>query len=161
MSSIFFSGGGGGGYFLEVVVGVHRLALLILTLFQSNIYKVNVREYSRGFMSSKWTRHNLMMVWHEVLTHVKRRQPLNEDVFEVSVLRFFIVSSKILRRVPFGVFLHYLLKFKPFAEFFPLKMWLQISLCVWLECVCVFIQWMKTSLKLSLALFISTIFKRW
>ena len=33
---------------------VHRPALLILTLFQSNIYKVNVREYPRGFMSSKW-----------------------------------------------------------------------------------------------------------
>ena len=133
----FFLGGGGegGGYFWEVVVGVHCLALLILTLFQSNIYKVNVREYSWGFMSSKWTHHNLMMVWHEVLTHLKCRQPLNEDVFEVSVLRFFIISLKILQRVPFGVFLHYLLKFKPFAEFFPLKMCLQISVCVWLESV--------------------------
>ena len=35
-----------------------------------------------------------MMVCHEVLTHVKRRQPLNEDVFEAGVLRFFIVSFK-------------------------------------------------------------------
>ena len=50
ISSIFFSrwGAGGRGVFLDscVVVAVHRPALLILTLFQSNIYKVNVREYS-------------------------------------------------------------------------------------------------------------------
>ena len=40
--------GGGMGVFLDscVVVAVHRPALLILTLFQGNIYKVNVREYS-------------------------------------------------------------------------------------------------------------------
>ena len=45
--SIFSSGvGGGEGYFWEVVVGVCRPALLIFTLFQSNIYMVNVREYS-------------------------------------------------------------------------------------------------------------------
>ena len=48
-----------------------------------------------------------------------------------------------------------LLKFKPFDDFFPSKTWLQISLCLWLE------GWIKTSLKLSLALFISAIFKRW
>ena len=41
--SFFFSGGG--GIFWEVVVGVHRLPHLINTLFQSNIYKVNVREF--------------------------------------------------------------------------------------------------------------------
>jgi len=33
------------GYFWQVVEGVHRPALLNFTLFQSNIYKVNVREY--------------------------------------------------------------------------------------------------------------------
>ena len=33
------------GYCWQVVEGVHRPALLIFTLFQSNIYKVNVREY--------------------------------------------------------------------------------------------------------------------
>ena len=38
----------GGGKFWEVAVGVHRPALLIFTLFQSNIYKVNVREYPPG-----------------------------------------------------------------------------------------------------------------
>ena len=36
----------GGGYFWEVIVGVRRPALLILTPFQRNIYKVNAREYS-------------------------------------------------------------------------------------------------------------------
>ena len=35
----------GGGYFREVVVGVYRPPHLIFTLFQSNIYKVNVREF--------------------------------------------------------------------------------------------------------------------
>ena len=57
MSSIFFSGvgvgGGGGGDFWEVVVRVCRPAVLIFTPFQSNIDKVNVREYARGFTSSK------------------------------------------------------------------------------------------------------------
>ena len=56
MSSIFFSGGGGGGGagdFWEVVVRVCRPAVLIFTLFQSNIDKDNVREYARGFTSSK------------------------------------------------------------------------------------------------------------
>jgi len=62
MNSIFFSQGGG-GYFWEVAVGVCRLALLIFTLFQSNIYEVNVREYGtpRGFMSSNEHYHNSMM----------------------------------------------------------------------------------------------------
>ena len=36
------------GYFWEVVVGVCCPALKILTLFQSNTYKVNVREYTPG-----------------------------------------------------------------------------------------------------------------
>ena len=36
------------------------------------------------------------------IKHVKRRQPLNEDVFEVSVL-------------------HFLMKLKPFDNFFPSK----------------------------------------
>ena len=80
-----------------------------------------------------------MMAWHEVLTHVKRRQPLNKDVFEASVLRFFIVSFKRFPRwVPFGVFLHYLLKFKRFVAFFiSLPKCDCESLCLWLECVCV------------------------
>ena len=51
MTIIFFlkgAGGGGRGKFWEVAVGVHLPALLIFTLFQSNIYKVNVREYRPG-----------------------------------------------------------------------------------------------------------------
>ena len=35
-------------------------------------------------------------------------------------------------------FLHYLLKFKPLDDIFPSKTWLQISVCLWLECVCVY-----------------------
>ena len=38
-----------GGYFWEVLVGVRHPSLLIFTLFQSNIYKVNVREYPLPF----------------------------------------------------------------------------------------------------------------
>ena len=34
-----------GEYFWEVVMGVHRPRYLILTPFQSNIHKVNVREF--------------------------------------------------------------------------------------------------------------------
>ena len=45
--------------------------------------------------------------------------------------------SKDATRSTFVAILHYLLKFKPFDEFFPSKTWLQISLCLWLECVCV------------------------
>ena len=41
--------------FSGVIARVYRPALLILTLFQKNIYKVNVREYPWGFMSRKWT----------------------------------------------------------------------------------------------------------
>ena len=58
------------------------------------------------------------------IKHVKRRQPLS-DVFESSVLRFSIVSFKrcydeYLLEL-FGVLLHFLLKFKSFADFFPSK----------------------------------------
>ena len=58
--------------------------------------------------------------------------------------------------VPFKVALHFLLKFKPFDEFFPFQNVISnlfvfvAGVCV---CVCVYIHWMKTSLKLSLALF--------
>ena len=41
----YISGGTGGG---GCISGVYRPALLIFTLFQSNIYKVNVREYPPG-----------------------------------------------------------------------------------------------------------------
>ena len=84
MGFIFFSGGGGGDFW-EVVVGVHRPPHLILALLQSNI-----RVPPPGFMSRKRTTFDLMMV----LTHVTRGQPLNEHAFEVSVLRFIIVSFK-------------------------------------------------------------------
>ena len=111
INSIFFLVGCGGDFW-EVIVGVHRPALLIFTLFQSNIYKVNVREYPPGG--------NSMMAWHELLTHVKRRQPLNEVVFEASVLRVFIVSFK-------RFYDEYLLGFF-FTIFWSLRLWMIFSL---------------------------------
>ena len=119
MSSIFFSQ----GYFWQVVEGLHRPALLILTLFQSSIYKVNVREYPPRIYVVKTDNFEL----YDGLTW--RRQPLKYRC--VCVL--FIVSFKRLRWVRFGVFLHHLLKFKPLDDVFPFKTWLQISLCLWLE----------------------------
>ena len=137
---------GGGWYFWEVVVGAHSPCHLIFTLFQSNVYKVNVRLPPCGFKSWKRTTFDVMMVWHEVLTDVKWREPFNEDVFEASIQRFFIVPYK-------RCYDDYLLGFS--------KTWLQMSLCLWLECVCVYIHWFKTFFKLSWTLFISAIFKRW
>ena len=120
---IFLSGGGGAVVFLgSRRLGAHRPRHLIFTLFQSNVYKVNVSLPPCRFMSWKRTTFDVMMVWHEVLTDVKWRQSFNEDVFEASILRFFIVPYK---RCYDG----YLLGFS--------KTWLQISLCLWLECVCV------------------------
>ena len=49
-------------YFWEVVAGVCRPAPLILTLFQSNIYKVNVREYPPGDFVSK-NKHYQLLTW--------------------------------------------------------------------------------------------------
>ena len=71
---------------------------------------------------------------------------------------FHRLLQKILRWVPCGVFLHYLLNFEPLHDFFPSKPWLQISLCLWRKCVCQYTHWIKISFKLSLALFISAIF---
>ena len=139
------------GYFGKVVVGVHRPAPVIFTLFQSNIYKVNVRAYSpppSGFMSWKRTTFNCVMAWHEVITHVKRRQPLNEDPFETSVLRFFVFFKRFYDEYVLEFFIHYLLKFKPMDDFFPSKMWLKISLCLWPECVA-YIHWHFLSVPFS------------
>ena len=47
--SFFLSGWG--WYFWEVVVGANRPRHLIFTLFQSNVYQVNVRLPPWGFMS--------------------------------------------------------------------------------------------------------------
>ena len=69
-----------------------------------------------------------------------RKQRLNEDVFEASALCFFIVSfNRCYDEYLLWFFLHFLLKFKPFDEFFPSKTWLQVSLsqCVATVCVCV------------------------
>ena len=79
--AIFFGGEGVGleRYFWEVVGGVHGPALLILTLLQNNIYKVNEREYT----PSDFCRQNQHTLITNLTTikHVKRRWPLNEDVF--------------------------------------------------------------------------------
>ena len=79
------------GYFWQVVEGVHRPALLNFTLFQSNIYKVNVREYPPRIYVVKTDNFELYdgLTW-STTSHVKRRRPLNKDVF----VFFFIVSFK-------------------------------------------------------------------
>ena len=71
--------------------------------------------------------------------HVKQRQSFDEDVFEACVLHFFIVSFKGCydEYLLWFVFIINLLKFNLLMSFFPSKTWLQISVCVWLECVCV------------------------
>ena len=81
-----------------------------------------------------------MVAWHELLIHVKRRQPLNEDVFEASVLRFFIVSFKrFYDEYLLRIFLQFLLKFlKPFDNIFPFQgVIANLSLSVATEYVCV------------------------
>ena len=50
---LFFLGGGGGGFW-DVGLGVHRPPYLIFTLFQSNIYKVNIG----GFLPRDFCREN-------------------------------------------------------------------------------------------------------
>ena len=99
-------------------------------LFQTNAYKANVREFPpRGFSpSKKWT----VSIIKVTIKHVKQQQPLNEDVFEASVLRFFIFSFKRCdNEYLLGSFFTFLLKFNLFLGFFFLsKTWLQISMCV-------------------------------
>ena len=101
------------------------------------------------------------------IKHIKWRQRLNADVFEASTLRFFIISFKrCYDEYLLWFFLHFLLKFKPFDEFFPFQnMIANLSVCVASVCVCVCvctsINWIKTSLKLSLALFFIAFYKRW
>ena len=94
---------------------------------------------------------------------IKRRQSSNEDVFEASVLSFSIVSFKrIYDEYLFVVFLYYLLKFKLLDEFFLFQSVIaNLSLCVARVYVFMYIHWIKTSLELSLALFVSAIFKVW
>ena len=53
------------------------------------------------------------------------------DVFQASVLRFFIVYFKRFYDEYLSCGFHYLPKFKPLDDFFPSKTWLQISLCIW------------------------------
>ena len=147
MSSIFFSGGGG-GFPGSHTVRLHPPALLIFTLFQSIICKVNVREYPPtpahpGFMSCSPNfraitrletlatqaicRENgqLLTLWWVDMKYstINQRQPLNEDVFQVfeaSVLRFFIVSFK---RLSDEYFLGFF-----FTIFWSLILWVIFSL---------------------------------
>ena len=61
---------------------------------------------------------------------------LNEDVFEASnYCPFHHLLEKMVHWVPFVVFLHFLLKFKPFNEFFPSKTCIaNLSECVAVDC---------------------------
>ena len=97
----------------------------------------------RGFMTWKRTTFNSMMAWHEVLTHVKRRQPFNEDVFEASVLRLFIVSFKrFYDEYLLGFFfticwsLNLWMIYFPFQNVIANRCVCGLSVCV---CVCVYI----------------------
>ena len=61
-----------------------------------------------------------------------------------------------------GFLLHYLFKFKPLDDFsLPKRDCKSLCVCDWSVCGYTRTRWIKISLKLSLALFISTIFKRW
>ena len=89
--------------------------------------------------------------------------------FETSILRFFrrLLQKMSATMGTFRVFPHFLLKFKPFEELFASQNVIA-NLCVCVAsvcvgvCVCVYvhIHEIKTSLKLSLALFFSALFKR-
>ena len=59
---IFLSGGGGVVFLGSRRLGAHLPCHLIFTLFQSNVYKVNVRLLPCGFMSRKRTTFDVMMV---------------------------------------------------------------------------------------------------
>ena len=87
---------------------------------------------------------------------------IHEDVCKASVLRFFIPSFK-------GFYDEYLLEFffticwslNLWMTFFPSKTWLQISPCLWLLVSVREHPLNKDVFQVILALFISTIFKRW
>ena len=69
---------------------------------------------------------------------------------------FHRLLQKILRSVSFGVFLHFLLKYKPFDDFSSFQdviANLFLSVATEYVCVCVCIHWIKTSFKLSLHFF--------
>ena len=111
---------------------------------------------SPGFMSWKRRTFDLMMAYHEVLTNVKRRQPLKEVVFDVSVLHFFIVFFKRF----YDEYLAFVGVF--FTICWSLNLWMIFSLPNVIENLSVFVAGVKMkikiSLKLSLALFVSAIF---
>ena len=73
------------------------------------------------------------------IKRVKRRQPLNEDVFGASVLCFSSSPSKDTTISTFCVFSSLFVKVSTFSWLFsPSKTWFQISLSV-----CSYIHWMK------------------
>ena len=83
--------------------------------------------------------------------------------FETSILRFFrrLLQKMSATMGTFRVFPHFLLKFKPFEELFASQNVIaNLCVCVASVCVYVHIHEIKTSLKLSLALFFSALFKR-
>ena len=83
--------------------------------------------------------------------------------FETSILRFFrrLLQKMSATMGTFRVFPHFLLKFKPFEELFASQNVIaNLCVCVASVCVYVHVHEIKTSLKLSLALFFSALFKR-
>ena len=114
--------GGRGGYFWEVVVGVHRPALLIFYTISENIFVWICKKIPRIFSQQ---------------SHLRLVQYL-----------MFLVQKKTN-------------KLQRTKKKFHNAVYVITNLSVNLARVCVYIHRIKTSLKLSLALFISAIFKRW
>ena len=106
--------------FFGVIVGVYRPALLILTLFRKNIYKVNVREYPWGFMSRKWTLSIINLNKTSMLNEgnhcMKMCLKLAYSAFSSSPSKDPTIST-----FWFLFFFHFLLKFQPFDESFSSK----------------------------------------
>ena len=150
----FFSGVGGGGCFWKLVVGVRRPALLILTLFQSNIYKVNVREYSHGeFMFSKWT-----------LSIINLVQLLMRMCLKQAYCAFSSSSSKDATMSNFWGCSSLFVKFKPFDEFFLFQN-VNANLFEFVAgvlCVCVCVHPLNKNVSQAIiGPFFSALFKRW
>ena len=126
--------GGGGGCSWAFMVGACVVLHALQILTQDLISDKYLWDKCKGKLPREFSLFLLNGDKHyKLLTikHIRLRQQLNEDVFEASTLHFFIISFKsCYDEYLLWFFLHFLLKFKPFDEFFPSKTSLQISLCV-------------------------------
>ena len=87
---------------LDTIAGILAISIRL---------RVNLREYPPlQILCRKINTINCLVT----IKNVKRRESLNEDVFEASVVHFFIVFHR-----TFWGFCSHLLKIKPSDEFFP------------------------------------------